>query len=110
MMKKFPVWMFIPICIMLIFIGFGFRGNTSGAWGPMGGSWVMFPGFFIVICIIMMVVMMGKHGGMCGMMGHGSHKDTHKSSDSMDLLKTRYVKGEISKKQFEEMKKELGKQ
>tara|TARA_Y100000310_G_C20364858_1_gene660680 strand:+ start:129 stop:440 length:312 start_codon:yes stop_codon:yes gene_type:complete len=98
--------------VFIFFIGFGFMGQTSsyGTWGPMGfwgGSMMFFPGIIFIFFIVMMFFMMsGKHGGMCGM-GHGEHKHSKSDDDPLKTLKNRYAKGEITKKKYEDMKKEL---
>jgi len=69
------------------------------------GGWIIIP---ILFMILMMVFMRG--GPMRGMMmGHGSHnKDNQKNNKTaLDVLKERYAKGEIDKKEFEEKKKDL---
>jgi len=43
--------------------------------------------------------------GCCGM-GMGDEGD-RKNNSAMDILKQRYVKGEISKEDFDKMKKDL---
>lgn len=76
---------------------FPFYGEGFGAgwmifgWLMMIAWWgIIFGGIFLVI----RAIARGKNGG---------------SRSALDILKERYAKGEINKKEFEEMKKEIGK-
>lgn len=112
MMKNKNMWPFFLICFLIgFFILFSFTGRTSGStwpWHMGGGGFMMFPGFFILIFIIVMFFMMvSKNTGMCGM-GH-NHEDSKKTESNLSILKKRYAKGDINKKQYEDMKKEIQK-
>lgn len=79
--------------------------------GPehMWGVWWLFP---IIICIIMMffLFMMFSRRGFRPPWMQGSdrhHPEGKDSESSLDILKKRYAKGEITKEEFEQMKKDL---
>ena len=105
-------FMMVVAVMFVFFIGFGFLGQRDdyGTFGPIGfwgGSMMFFPGIIIIFIIMMFFMMSRKHGGMCGM-GHESHEHSE-GDDALKILKNRYAKGEITKKQYEDMKKELQK-
>lgn len=69
----------------------------------MGGMWIfpiiMFGIMFIVIPVVLSCIF-GRNGIMpC--------RRLQKDSSPLDVLKDRYAKGEISKDEFEQIKKEL---
>ena len=75
-------------------------------WG--GGMWI-FPliGLVIFLFIIYFVFTRGFGGGgpFCGWGGQDSGSSG--SQSPMDILKMRYAKGEISREEFERMKKDI---
>ncbi len=73
------------------------------------GGWWIFP---LIMCIIMMFFffrMSGRRGFKSPWMqdSNGHHSENTDSETALDIIKKRYAKGEITKEEFEEMKKNL---
>jgi putative membrane protein len=62
-------------------------------WGMGWGMW------FIPLLIILLIYFLVKNNSQT--------KDEQGSESPMEILKKRYAKGEITKEQFEEMKKDI---
>lgn len=75
--------------------------NSYGGWGTgnmmswFGGGIMMI--VFWVLLIVLIVWIVREVSG----------KNFHSSSNALEILRERYVKGEIDKKEFEEKKKDL---
>ena len=85
--------------------GFGMMGNFESGYGMMGNyfgglfyGWRMMIFWILVIIIVIWLIIWGLKNSNNFSIGSGN---------SLDIIKRRYAKGEITKKQFEEMKKEL---
>jgi putative membrane protein len=55
------------------------------------------------VAVITFVVFLVKRFGRC----HGKHRGHFYGNSALDILKERYARGEIEKKEFEEKKKDL---
>lgn len=82
----------------------GYYGYGPGAgWGLMGAGVMFLFWVFVVLLIIWLVRSAVGHGGH--MMHHGHmHGSGH---HALEILKERYVKGEINKEEYEAKKKDL---
>ena len=80
--------------------GYGF-GSSSGTWGIVGGIISLLFFLLIIIGTILLIVWAVRQ------FSHQPHQMTQ-ASKSIEVLRERYAKGEITKEQFEQMKKDLG--
>lgn len=81
-------------------------GPGQNAFG--GGLWI----FPIIMCIVMVIFFFLRSGrkGFRPPWMQGSDRDHHESTDSetpLEILKKRYAKGEITKEEFDQTKKDL---
>jgi len=79
--------------------------------GWMGAAFPLLSIFLNIlfwVLIIVLIVKLVKHlsygGSHCKHCGHG---EMEMESDSIEIAKTRYAKGEITKKEFDQLKKDL---
>ena len=84
------IWILIAVIIMLFLLG----GIGMGGYGMMGFG-LIFMLFFWGLIIWMIVTLIN------------ASQSNENESDSLTILKKRYASGKITKKQYEEMKKEL---
>lgn len=88
---------------MVGFGGFGRMGNMMSGYGfgynPLHAILSLVSWALIIAGVVLLVVWFVRN----------ANKGTSESSQSpLEILKARYAKGEISKDQFEEMKREVG--
>lgn len=87
---------------------YGHMGNWG--YGMMGlgfGLGWIFQILFWALIIWLIVSLVRSRGGSCCGMGWGGHGGSQKEDNALEILKKRYAKGELSKEEFERMKKEL---
>jgi putative membrane protein len=73
----------------------------------MGGF--MFPGFGLIIIILLVIFVVWLVGGGRFGSGAGGHStgDHNRSETPLEILKRRYARGEITKEEFDNIKKDL---
>jgi putative membrane protein len=86
----------------------GYGGYYGGMMGGFGGYWMLFmiPIGLIILVIIGYVVWRAVNWGnsCCGTGQYGHYEDR---GNAMEILRQRYARGEISKEQYEQMKKDI---
>lgn len=78
-----------------------------GGWGGFGMGWIFMLIFWGIVIWVIIFLIKGSHGKghMCG--HDHEHEGHEKENTPLEILKERYAKGEIDKKEFEEIKKDL---
>jgi len=76
-------------------------------WGPMWVFPTIMPIVMLVVLIVVLYLIFGR-GGFCPPWHGPTHYDQDRSAESpLDILKRRYAKGEISKDEYEQIKRDL---
>lgn len=77
-----------------------------------GGMWWIFPIIFMGICVVFFMLRMFGRGGFRPPWQDSSRysSESRESGTALEILKNRYAKGEITKEEFDQMKKDLGKE
>ena len=92
--KNTLVWIFIAVIVVLFFIGsFGMGGYGMMGFGMGLGFVFMLLFWGAIIWLVISLI--------------NAAQSTKREDDALTILKKRYASGEINKKQYEKMKKEL---
>lgn len=80
-------------------------GPEHRQWLGSGLMWII-PLIFLVVFLFFIRSVFEQRGSM----GRGSHSDNASNQESaQEILNKRYARGEITKEEYEEMKRTLGK-
>ena len=74
-------------------------------WGPHFFGWMwIFPVIFLIVCLVFLFAFLFRGPGGWG----GAWHRRDEAESARDILDKRYARGEITKDQYEEMKRALG--
>ena len=71
----------------------------GGGWSP----WFILMPLSVFVLMLVAMLIFCRHGGMC----RGPWGGRDSTPSALDILKQRYAKGEISKEDFERMKRDI---
>jgi putative membrane protein len=77
-------------------------GMMGGAWGWIGGIFMMIFWILIIVALALFIRWLVSADGNRSRLLPGP------GESAVDILKKRYARGEITKEQFESMKRDLG--
>ncbi len=77
-----------------------------GPWGWFPFMWI-FPLIFLVVLLVFLFRSGGGGGPMCGGWGMRENGKREKEESAKEILDRRYARGEISREEYQQMKKEL---
>jgi putative membrane protein len=79
-----------------------------GCWGPMWVFPLIMPIILLVALVFCLYFMFGRGGGRMPWQHPGTQQGTGREVESpLDILKRRYAKGEITKDEYEQMRKDV---
>ncbi|HLD88763.1 MAG TPA: SHOCT domain-containing protein [Candidatus Nanoarchaeia archaeon] len=97
------LWIILAVIfVVVLFLSFSFMGTGYG-YGMMGSYGGLFGGWMI-LAMLFWVALFSLIFWLVYRLLLGREKE---DTNALSVLKVRYARGEITKKQFEEMKKEL---
>ncbi len=91
--KNVWIWIFVAVALLLLFGSFGMGGYGMMGFGMGFGFLFMLLFWGVLIWLVVTLINASQSG--------------EKEEDSLSILKKRYASGEITKRQYEKMKKEL---
>ena len=102
---------FVLLILLPLLLG-GLSGWQRGGWGMMGPGWGMMGGFgwgwFMPVLMVLFwgLIIWGIVALVRGL-NNRTGCDSSATESALDVLKKRYARGEIRKKEYEEKKKDL---
>src|SRR3989344_5232778 len=94
--KNVWIWVFVAVALLFLFGSFGMGGYGVMGVG-MGFGWIFMLLFWGVLIWLAYALITAAR----------SNTKQGKEENAMEILKKRYAKGEISKKEYEEKRKKL---
>ena len=81
-------------------------------YGPWFGPWCLFPLIGLVLIIVVLFLVFGPRGPFAHFAGRGwgdtaSRSEGRTGESPLDILKRRYAGGEITREQFEQMRRDI---
>jgi putative membrane protein len=72
-------------------------------YGPWFGPWFVFPIIGLVVMVVVLALMFGPRGPFA----HFGPRWGMGNESPLDILKRRYASGEITREQFEQMRRDI---
>ncbi len=81
-------------------------------YGPWFGPWFVFPVIGLVVMVVALVLVFGPRGpfahlGARGAWGEPPARGGPAGESALDILKRRYASGEITREQFQQMRRDI---
>lgn len=107
--SKVFIWTFIIVEVIFVLLALPYAGEKPFLGFGSAGGFVLVAVFSLGVAFFVALIYGAARRGMqIGDILEAKHKEIRSNGNALDILKERYAKGEISKKEYEEMKKELG--